>query len=67
MEINDLNGRIRWIDGRTMLADPLTKETRGDLLRHVLTTGQRAILEEGSALQRKLLERTSQKEIHFIF
>eukprot|EP00435_Cladocopium_sp_Y103_P056623 s299_g19.t1 len=66
-EVNDLNGKIRWIDGRTMIADPLTKETRSDLLRHVLTTGQWAILEEGSALQRKLLERTSQNEIHFIF
>ena len=66
-EINELNGKIRWIDGRTMLADPLTKESKSDLLRHVIRTGQWAILEEGSALQRKLIERTSQYEVHFIF
>eukprot|EP00435_Cladocopium_sp_Y103_P033155 s916_g8.t1 len=66
-EVNDLNGCIRWVDGRTMLADPLTKETRADLLRHVIRTGQWAILEEGSALQQKLLERSSHFDIHFIF
>eukprot|EP00435_Cladocopium_sp_Y103_P043471 s788_g12.t1 len=61
-EISELNGTIRWIDGRTMLADSLTKETKSDLLRHVMKTGQWSILEEGSALQQKLLERTSRHE-----
>ncbi|CAL1160076.1 unnamed protein product [Cladocopium goreaui] len=66
-EIAELNGNIRWIDGRTMLADSLTKESKADLLRHVMNTGQWSILEEGSALQRKLLERTSKHEVLFIF
>lgn len=66
-EIAELNGNIRWIDGRTMLADSLTKESKADLLRHVMSTGQWSILEEGSALQRKLLERTSKHEVLFIF
>ena len=65
-EVSELNGKIRWIDGRTMLADPLTKESKSDLLRHVVRTGKWAILEEGSALQRKLLERTPQNEVFFI-
>ena len=65
-EIAELNGTIRWIDGRTMLADSLTKESKADLLRHVMKTGQWSILEEGSALQRKLLERTSRHEVLFI-
>ena len=65
-EVNELNGKIRWVDGRTMIADPLTKEARSDLLRHVMRTGQWSILEEGSALQRKLLERTSRHEVLFI-
>ena len=66
-EIAELNGRIRWIDGRTMLADSLTRESKADLLRHVMKTGQWSILAEGSALQRKLLERTSRHEVLFIF
>ena len=66
-EIAELNGTIRWIDGRTMLADSLTKESKADLLRHVMKTGQWSILEEGSALQQKLLERTSRHEVFFIF
>ena len=65
-EVNELNGKIRCVDGRTMIADPLTKEARSDLLRHVMRTGQWSILEEGSALQRKLLERTSRHEVLFI-
>ena len=66
-EIAELNGTIRWIDGRTMLADSRTKESKADLLRHVMKTGHWSILEEGSALQRKLLERTSRHEVLFIF
>ena len=50
-------GRIRWIDTRAMLADPLTKVHCGDYLRHVMSTGLWSILEEGVALQRKALER----------
>ena len=56
-ELSELRGEIRWIDGKTMIADSLTKCTRPDYLRHVLPSGEWSILEEGSALQRKLLER----------
>jgi hypothetical protein len=49
-----------------MIADALTKEDRSDLLRHVIRAGQWSILEEGSALQRKPLERTSRHEVLFI-
>ena len=63
-ELKDLNGVIRWIDGRTMLADSLTKVAKSDYLRHVMLPGRWSILEEGASLQKKLSERT---EIHFLF
>ena len=56
-KINELSGTIRWVDGRTMLADCLTKDTKGDYLRQVIKDGKWSILEEGSALQQKLRER----------
>ena len=68
-ELSELGGQIRWIDGRTMIADPLTKNAKADYLRHVLRTGEWSILEEGSALQRKLLERagdSTNQEIWFV-
>ena len=65
-EVNELNGKICWVHGKTMIADPLTKEARSDLLRHMICTGQWSILEEGSALQQKLFERTSRHEVLFI-
>lgn len=63
-EIQELNGSIRWIDGRTMLADSLTKDARGNYLRYVMKHGKWSILEEGSALQQKLRERHG-AEIHW--
>ena len=59
-ELQDLEGTIRWIDGRTMIADPLTKESKADYLRYVIRHGNWSILEEGAALQQKLLERQGQ-------
>ena len=59
-ELQDLEGTIRWIDGRTMIADPLTKESKADYLRYVIRNGNWSILEEGAALQQKLLERQGQ-------
>lgn len=65
-ELNQLNGQIRWIDRRTMIADSLTKTgTKGDYLRHILRTGQWCLLEEGAALQKKLLERQP-CTVHFL-
>ena len=64
-ELSQLGGTIRWVDGRTMLADSLTKEMRSDLLRHVIETGRWSILEEGASLQRKLLERKPSHEVMF--
>ena len=57
-------GTIRWIDTRAMIADPLTKHHPGHYLRHVLRTGYWSIVEEGTALQRKALER---QECHQLF
>lgn len=65
-ELSQLGGTIRWVDGRTMLADSLTKEMRSDLLRHVIETGRWSILEEGASLQRKLLERSPSHEVMFV-
>ena len=65
-ELSQLGGTIRWVDGRTMLADSLTKEMRSDLLRHVIQTGRWSILEEGASLQRKLLERKPDHEVMFV-
>lgn len=52
-EVREMNGGVRWIDGRTMLADSLTKDTKGDFLREVMVSGKWSILEEGVAFQRK--------------
>jgi hypothetical protein len=56
------HGSVRWIDTRAMLADPLTKGMSTDFLRHVMTTGQWTVLEEGNALQRKLAERQANED-----
>ena len=61
------NGQLRWVDTRAMMTDPLTKDMKGDYLRHVLKTGQWSVLEEGVALQRKALERSTAAEIFFVF
>ena len=63
-ELKDLCGTIRWIDGRTMLADSLTKVAKSDYLRHVMLQGKWSILEEAASLQKKLLERTG--DVHFL-
>ena len=64
-ELQELGGTIRWIDGRTMISDSLTKDARADYLRYIMKHGQWSILEEGASLQKKLMER--QPEVHFIF
>ena len=56
-EVHEMNGRVQWVDGRTMLADSLTKDTKGEFLREVMASGKWSVLEEGAALQRKLAER----------
>ena len=61
-EFQATNGKIRWIDTRYMLADPLTKECSPEYLRYVMRTGKWSILEEGNALQKKLLERQKSLE-----
>ena len=62
-----MNGRVRWVDGRTMLADSLTKDAKSDFLREVMSSGKWSILEEGAALQRKLAERGRGQEIFLIY
>lgn len=41
-----------------MLSDSLTKDCVPTYLRHIMSTGLWSILEEGVALQRKLIERS---------
>ena len=62
-DVQQTAGTIRWIDTRAMIADPLTKVHPGHFLRHVLKTGFWSIVEEGTALQRKALER---QEVMFL-
>ena len=40
-------GTVRWVDGRNMLADALTKNVGGNYLRYVMTTGQWTLNEQG--------------------
>ena len=65
-EVHEMNGRVRWVDGRMMLADSLTKDTRGDFLREVMASGKWSILEEGAALQQKLVERGGERSEIFL-
>ena len=65
-ELSDLQGQIRWVDGRTMLSDCLTKEGKSDYLRHIMRQGRWSILEEGASLQRKLAERQG-SNVYFFF
>ena len=65
-EVHEMNGRVRWVDGRTMLADSLTKDAKSDFLREVMSSGKWSTLEEGAALQRKLAERGRGQEIFLI-
>ena len=40
-------GTIRWIDGRNMISDSLTKSTGGNYLRHVMMNGRWTLNELG--------------------
>jgi hypothetical protein len=61
-ELETGSGRIRWIDTRAMIADPLTKGMDPSYLRFVMTNGKWTVAEEGRALQQKLMERTAKEE-----
>ena len=64
-DLADTCGKIRWIDTRSMISDPLTKSHPGDYLRHVIRTGLWAVVEEGHALHKKALERERRSESSF--
>ena len=53
-ELAHLNGSIRWIDGRVMIADGLTKACKTDYLRHVLRSGTWCILKRGQPCRASL-------------
>ena len=40
-------GTVRWVDGRNMIADPLTKNTGGSYLRFVMNQGRWTLNEHG--------------------
>ncbi|CAE7497148.1 RE1 [Symbiodinium sp. CCMP2592] len=54
-DLLETNGTIRWIDTRAMRADPLTKAHPATYLRYVMSVGKWSIVEEGTALQQKVL------------
>ena len=60
-DLKETSGKIRWIDTRAMLADPLTKQHPASYLRFVMDSGRWSIVEEGTALLRKSLERSQEK------
>ncbi|CAE7350468.1 RE1 [Symbiodinium sp. CCMP2456] len=60
-DLLETSGKVRWIDTRAMLADPLTKPHPSQYLRFVMRSGQWSIVEEGTALQHKALEREGGK------
>ena len=64
-DIMETSGKIRWIDTRAMISDPLTKIHHGGYLRYVMGSGYWSIVEEGVALQRKLLERQHAEVVLF--
>ena len=60
-DLAQTGGTIRWIDTRSMLSDPLTKQHPGTYLRYVLDKGFWAIAEEGHALQAKARKREARR------
>ena len=66
-DLRETCGRIRWIDTRAMLADLLTKQHPANYLRFVMQSGQWSIVEEGTALLRKALERDSSRDFPTMF
>jgi hypothetical protein len=61
-ELENQSGKVRWIDTRAMIADPLTKGMDPAYLRYVMTHGEWTVAEEGHALQKKLMERKAKEE-----
>ena len=66
-DLLETSGTIRWIDTRAMIADPLTKAHPATYLRYVMSVGKWSIVEEGTALQRKALERGERKMHHEMY
>ena len=66
-DLAETSGTIRWIDTRSMLSDPLTKQHPGTYLRYVLRQGFWSVMEEGHALQAKALEREARKATENLF
>ena len=68
-DLLETSGTIRWIDTRAMIADPLTKIHPAAYLRYVMDKGRWSIVEEGTALQRKAIERGERvhQAMHLMF
>ncbi|CAE7370323.1 unnamed protein product [Symbiodinium necroappetens] len=66
-DLAETSGKIRWIDTRSMLSDPLTKQHPGTYLRYVLRHGFWSVMEEGHALQAKALEREARRANENLF
>ncbi|CAE7803733.1 unnamed protein product [Symbiodinium sp. KB8] len=66
-DLAETSGKIRWIDTRSMLSDPLTKQHPGAYLRYVLRNGFWSVMEEGHALQAKALEREARRANENLF
>ena len=46
-DLSVTKGQVRWVEGRNMLSDPLTKKMSSSLLRHVLQKGVWSLHEAG--------------------
>ena len=66
-DLSETSGKIRWIDTRAMISDPLTKPHPGAYLRYVIEQGKWSIMEEGHALQAKALERQLKQPCENLF
>ena len=66
-DLSETSGKIRWIDTRAMISDPLTKPHPGAYLRYVIEQGKWSIMEEGHALQAKALERQLRQPCENLF
>ena len=66
-DLLETSGTIRWVDTRSMISDPLTKQHPGTYLKYVLRKGYWSVMEEGHALQIKALEREAKRASENLF
>ena len=66
-DLDETSGKIHWIDTRSMLSDPLTRQHSGAYLRYLLHHGFWSVMDQGHALQAKALEREARRASETLF